>query len=161
MRVLGIDPGLEGALAFLDFEGDLVELEDMPVMGKDVNAHMLGRLIQGYGPIHTAVVERAQSMPKQGISGAFNYGVGYGKILGVLAVLEVPIVDMPSSWKRKAHLSTDKNLSRKRATQRWPTWADWFRRVKDDGRAEAALMADHWISEHPQRRRVIRRLVPE
>ena len=37
-----------------------------------------------------AVVEQAQSMPKQGIAGAFNYGVGYGKILGVLAAWRFP-----------------------------------------------------------------------
>ena len=51
-------------------------------------------------------------MPKQGISGAFNYGVGYGKILGVLATLEIPTELVTSGvWKRKFNLTSDKDLS--------------------------------------------------
>jgi hypothetical protein len=97
-------------------------------------------------------------MPKQGIAGVFNYGTAYGKILGCLATLNIPIIDYPTSWKTRAKLGKDKNLSRKRATQRWPEMAEYFQLVKHDGRAEAALMAEQWLKENPQRRRVIRRL---
>lgn len=158
-RVVGIDPGLTGALAFLDFGGAIIEIEDMPVIGKDVNAHMISRLIQAYGPVDTAVIERAQSMPHQGIAGAFNYGVGYGKLLGVLATLEVPIVTLTASqWKKRWNLGKDKNLSRRKATERWPEWADVFKLVKNDGRAEAALMAAGWVEDQPSHRIVKRRL---
>ena len=150
-KIVGIDPGLKGALAFLTFDGELVAVEDMPTLGKDVNAFMLTNLIVGYGPVKHAIVERAQSMPKQGIAGAFNYGTGYGKILGVLAALHIPTVDYSTAWKVRARLSKDKNLSRKRATQRWPEMAEDFSLVKHDGRAEAALMADLWLIENPQR----------
>jgi crossover junction endodeoxyribonuclease RuvC len=147
--VVGIDPGQKGALAFLRLrDSAITDLEDMPCIGKEVNAHMVTRLILGYGPIETAIVEQAHSMPKQGVAGVFNYGVGYGKILGVLAALDIPIVHMPSTWKTRAKLSQDKALSRRRATDRWPDWAESFKRVKDDGRAEAALMAALWISEN-------------
>jgi crossover junction endodeoxyribonuclease RuvC len=156
-KVLGVDPGLKGAFAFLSLGGDLIEVEDMPYVGKEVNAHLIARLILGYGPVRHAIVERAQPMPKQGISGTFNYGTGYGKILGVLAALDIPIIHMPSGWKTKMHLGKDKNMSRQRASERWPYAADYFKRVKDDGRAEAALMAAHWLELNPQGRRVIRR----
>lgn len=149
-KILGVDPGLKGALAFLSLDGQLIAIEDMPCLGKEVNAYMLANLIVGLGPVTTAVVERAHSMPKQGIAGAFNYGTGYGKILGVLAALHIPIVDYPTSWKRRAKLTTDKNLSRKRATQRWPEMAEEFSLVKHDGRAEAALLADLWLRENPR-----------
>lgn len=146
--ILGIDPGLKGALAFLRYrDGSISELEDMPIIGNEVNAHLASRLIQGYGPIHTAVVERAQTMPKQGISGAFNYGVGYGKLLGILATLDIPIVLVsPSVWKTKWNLGKDKNLARQRASERWPEWSGHFARVKDDGRAEACLLTSYWIT---------------
>lgn len=148
-KVLGVDPGLTGALAFLDPDGKLIELEDMPCVGNVVNAHMIARLIQGYGPISQAVVEQAQTMPKQGISGAFNYGVGYGKILGVLAALDIPITHVsPSQWKKRWNLGKDKNLSRQRATERWPDWAESFKLVKNDGRAEAALIAAGWLEAY-------------
>jgi crossover junction endodeoxyribonuclease RuvC len=158
-RVVGIDPGLKGALAFLDYDGDIKELEDMPVIGNEVNAHMISRLIQGYGPVDAAVVERAQSMPKQGISGAFNYGTGYGKILGVLATLDIPLVLLsPSDWKKKFNLGKDKNLARQRASERWPEWSGHFAKVKDDGRAEAALMTLSWLQSRPGPRIIKRRL---
>ena len=67
--MLGIDPGLSGALAFLGLDGSIHEIEDMPLLGRQVNAHLMARLIQGYGPIKMAVVESAHSMPKQGIAG--------------------------------------------------------------------------------------------
>lgn len=157
-KVLGIDPGLSGALAFLGLDGSIREIEDMPLLGRQVNAHLLARLIQGYGPIKMAVVESAHSMPKQGIAGAFNYGVGYGKILGVLATLEIPTTFYTASeWKRHFRLNNDKDLSRRKATERWPTHADSFKRVKDDGRAEACFIAVKWLADNPMRepRRVL------
>ena len=90
-KILGIDPGQKGALAFLNEHGLIEEIEDMPLLGKEINAHLVARLVLGYGPVKQAVIERAHSMPKQGIVGAFNYGVGYGKLLGVLAALDIPI----------------------------------------------------------------------
>lgn len=157
-RILGIDPGLTGALAFLHTDsGAVEELEDMPRLGKIVNAALLPRLIEGYGPVLTAVVEQAQIMPRvgagaersRGTAGAFNYGVNYGIIVGTLATLEIRTVYVsPSVWKRKAGLTSDKTLSRRRASERWPARADDFKRVKDDGRAEAALLAAWWMSEN-------------
>ena len=161
-KILGIDPGRSGALAFLKLDGEICDIEDMPTIGKEINGHLLSRLVQALGPVQHAVVERAQTMPKQGISGAFNYGVGYGVILGVLASLEIPVEVMATSWKLKAKLGQDKDLSRQRASQRWPRHAHYFEKVKDDGRAEAALMAWVWLESQPPsvRRRVIRRSEP-
>ena len=100
-KVVGIDPGLTGALAFVSVGGDLIVIEDMPHVGKEINAHLIARLILGYGPIRHAVVELAHTMPRQGISSAFNYGTGYGKILGVLAALDVPITHLPAVGRRR------------------------------------------------------------
>jgi hypothetical protein len=47
----------------------------------------------------------------------------------------------PSAWKKTMHLSTDKNASRALASQYFPDAADQWSRVRDDGRAEAALIA--------------------
>jgi crossover junction endodeoxyribonuclease RuvC len=158
VRILGVDPGQKGALAFLGPEGNIVELEDMPLLGTEINAHMISNLVQGYGPVTMAVVEQAHTMPKQGITGAFNYGVGYGKVLGVLATLDIPMHFYTAGvWKKRWGLTTDKDLSRSKATMRWPSWANSFKRVRDDGRAEAAFIALTWIDERRQHRRVIQR----
>jgi crossover junction endodeoxyribonuclease RuvC len=47
----------------------------------------------------------------------------------------------PAKWKSYLGLNKDKGLSRSLASQRWPAQADLFKRVKDDGRSEACLLA--------------------
>ena len=153
-RVLGIDPGNTGALAFLDDDGDIREIEDMPVVAGFVNPALLVNLIVGYGPIKIAVVEAVHSHPKQGVASVWKFGVGYGMVHGVLAALKIPVVHaQPGVWKKRWGLiGKDKGFSRQRAMERWPTHSDTFKRVKDDGRAEACLMAAGWIIENRQAR---------
>ena len=151
--VLGIDPGNTGALAFLNTEGEIRDLEDMPVLGGFVNASLLADLIVGYGPIKVAVVEQVHSMPKQGVASSFKFGVAYGTVLGVVAGQQIPIVHaIPTIWKKHWNLNgKTKEFSRKKAIDVWPSWSDSFKLVKHDGRAEAALMARGWIDEHGSR----------
>ena len=159
MTVLGIDPGLKGALAWVSRSGELLAIEDMPLVDNEVNAKLLASLIGGTGR-ECAVVERQQSMPKQGVSSSFKTGVSYGTLLGVLAALDVPTFIVSSSvWKKALHLTNDKEMSRKRALERWPGAVDYFKLKKYEGRAEAALLAVSWLQEHrndpAQRRRMV------
>lgn len=164
--ICAIDPGQTGALAFLDDFGAIEEIVDMPMIGKDVNAHMLVRLLRSH-PLRKVIVEQVSSHPKQGVVSVFRFGNGYGKIEGAVAALELDTDYVPpSKWKPPMGLSNDKNLSRKKASDRWPEHAPLFARVKDDGRAEAALLGWWWLSTRvgadrvappPRRRRVIRR----
>ena len=146
MHVLGVDPGLSGALVWVNASGDLIEVEDMPLVDNEVNAKLLANLIVGYGRLECAVVERQQSMPKQGVASSFKTGVGYGIIIGVLAALDVPTYFLsPTQWKKVLHLSKDKEVSRRKALERWPADADYFKLKKYEGRAEAALLAVSWL----------------
>jgi hypothetical protein len=151
-RVLGIDPGLKGALAWVNLSGTLLEIEDMPLVDNTVNAKLLSNLIVGYGKLECAVVERQQSFPKQGVASSFKTGMGYGIIIGVLAALDIPTFFLTSSqWKKVLHLTKDKELSRSKAIARWPAEADFFKRKLDEGRAEAALLAMSWILSDERR----------
>jgi len=72
----------------------------------------------------------------------FTCGLGMGVWLGVLAALRLPYTRVrPQIWKRAFGLSKDKAASILRAQQLYPD-AD-LRRRKDDGRAEALLLAYH------------------
>ncbi len=65
-------------------------------------------------------------------------------IEGVLASAGVPVrLITPAGWKRSVGLATGKNkdASRAEAIRRWPGNADLFKRAKDDGRADACLIA--------------------
>lgn len=140
MRLVGIDPGLTGALALLD-AGHVVHVEDMPVVDRAVDPYALAALLADWGHVDRVVVEAQQAMPRQGVSSTFKTGVNYGRILGVLAALERPVVHVtPATWTRGLHVGADKAAHRRRAMDEWPEVADRFARVKDDGRADACLI---------------------
>lgn len=144
---IGVDPGATGGIALLDHTGLLVAVDDMPYIDGAVSAPLLADLLRDHllrCPGSAAWVEQSQAMPRQGVASTFKYGTGYGVILGVLGALEIPTHHIrPNVWKRTAGLGRDKGDSRRRAIELWPSHATSFARVKDDGRAEAALIARH------------------
>ena len=94
----------------------------------------------------TTVVESVHSMPGQGVTSSFNFGRSLGATEGVFAACGRPIVYVsPARWKRSLGLSADKTASRRRAIELWPDRTALFGRVKDNGRAEAALIAYWWL----------------
>ena len=145
--VVGIDPGATGGIALLDTDAQLVDIADMPYLDGLVAAPLLADLLRDHllrCPGAVAWVEQAQAMPRQGVASTFRYGAGYGVILGVLGALDIPTFHIrPAVWKRTAGLHDDKAASRRRAIERWPAMAANFARARDDGRAEAALIALH------------------
>lgn len=89
-----------------------------------------------------AVLEQVAARPGQGAPATFRFGQGYGAIeMGLVGNGWARNYVTPSVWKRHFKLSKDKGVSRALATQRFPLHANLFARVKDDGRAEAALLA--------------------
>lgn len=148
--IIGIDPGASGAVAILEADGSLVQVFDMPaveiVVGgkakRRVSPEMLASELRLYAPGAQAVVEQVGAMPGQGVTSMFAFGHAYGLCLGVLAGLGVPTRTVtPGAWKKAMKLNTGKDASRAEAARRWPAQAGEFRRVKDDGKAEAALIA--------------------
>lgn len=147
--IVGIDPGMKGAIAWLHPNGALARVEDLPIVDKNLNASLLYDMLRdmcglGYSAV---VVERQQYMPpvmqgrQQGGSSTFKTGMGYGIILGVVASLQCRVSTPTSStWKKPLNLSKDKERSRKLAIDTWPAMADRFKFKKDEGRAEAALL---------------------
>jgi Holliday junction resolvasome RuvABC endonuclease subunit len=152
VKVLGVDPGVHGALVVLDTDTDtLAAVEDMPIVSvKRTSArgqsnlisesHLAG-LVSVLSP-DVAWIERVHAMPKQGVTSSFNFGLGFGLVLGVLAASKVPFfLVSPTEWKREFRLGPDKQQARILASRRFPHSAMAFARVRDDGRAEAALLA--------------------
>lgn len=154
---IGIDPGLSGALALLSPDGELLAVADMPtaeaVKGRRrVSEAMLAQTLRDWMHVHRiggmrvrAVIEQVHAMPKQGVSAMFSFGASYGAARGVLAGLSIPTHEMtPQKWHRACGLRLvghTKDASRGRAAQLFPRFAGDFSRKRDDGRAEAALIA--------------------
>jgi crossover junction endodeoxyribonuclease RuvC len=149
MKILGIDPGVHGGMAvvvFADGAPHLLAAVDIPVIGtgakERVDVAAVCAFIKTHRPIH-AIVERAQSMPRQGSSSGFKYGRAVGALEAVIVCCQVPLTVIEArAWKRHHQLrGNDKELSRQRALQLFPSAHALLARKKDHGRAEAALMA--------------------
>lgn len=153
--ILGIDPGLGGALAFLSARGR-VETFDMPITaaarGNMLDEATLARMIDGRSrDIEFALLERQQTRPNDGRLQAFKTGCGYGALRMVLAANFVPYALVtPAVWKRFLGVTADKDQCRGMASQLFPEDAAQWARKKDDGRAEAALLA-YYGRTHPVR----------
>jgi crossover junction endodeoxyribonuclease RuvC len=152
---LAIDPGLVGALALVRVSNKSIEsIFDMPVTDGRVDPAKLAAIVdvcKVRGTIHAAV-ELVSSMPRQ--AGAFNFGVSAGVVHGVLGALGVPVsLVSPGVWKPACGLrrlpnesqASTKTRARELAIRLWPERAADFAKVKNDGRAEAALLA-RWFA---------------
>src|SRR5215472_3608937 len=124
MKILGVDPGLSGALA-LCCEGQWF-LFDMPIAGDvkhhEINGPELCRWLREHRPDH-AFVEYAAARPGQGVVSMFRFGVTYGAIKMALAACGVPYtIVTPVKWKPAVGVvkGADKEASRQRALQLFP-----------------------------------------
>jgi crossover junction endodeoxyribonuclease RuvC len=149
--IIGVDIGNQGAIATLDEGGELIEVHDMPTLGDGpkgrpaVNAPLLAVIIAGAGATQ-AYVEFVSARATDGPVQAFAFWRCKGVLEGVLAARGVPMAFLtPAQWKRLIGIAPGKagakDAARSEAVRRWPAKAALFARVKDDGRAEAALIA--------------------
>lgn len=161
MVLLGIDPGLAGALAIvsapLAMRVELVAVIDVPVTdNRRVDALKVMDFIGAQKP-DRVVIERAQSMPfelhgrKQGGSSGFNYGraVGYLECAVIGMTGRPPKLIEATGWK-KYHglLKMDKEASRQKALALFPAAGAYLARKMDHNRAEAILIAAYGVALH-------------
>ena len=155
MIILGIDPGVSGAIAWWrDGDRTIYRVDDLPMIEVKVGKGKRKQFQPGiftqmilnevpYSEIEChAYLEHVQSMPGEGAVGAFSFGRGFGQIEGALAGIGIPYTLVrPAKWKAALGVPADKGGARALACRRCPDLAAMFSRVKDDGRAEAALIA--------------------
>ena len=149
--VLGVDIGRYGAIAAVRIDGSLFDVEDMPILHDgpanraSVNAPLLADILARWHA-GAAFVEYVGARPGEGAVGAFAFGRSRGVIEGACGALGLAVTFItPPVWKRAVGIPPGKDgakdAARAEAIRRWPDKAGLFARVKDDGRAEAALIA--------------------
>ena len=159
MIILGIDPGLSGALAFLDTSDNTVDVVDMPTvevkrnnkLKREVSAQLVAAIVIKRHA-EAAFLERVNAMPGQGVTSVFSFGRSTGILEGVLAAYDIPTTLVtPQSWQKAMGVRDGKDGSRERAMQLFPASAELFQRKKDDGRSDATLIAKYGATqgEHP------------
>jgi crossover junction endodeoxyribonuclease RuvC len=161
---IGADPGMGGALALIipqqygsDVEAPaLVEVIDMPsleVNGKrTMDMWTLARGLTTWAmqySVRNSAVERVHAMPKQGVTSAFSFGFSAGALQQAIASAGLPLtLIQPATWKAIYGLRggrENKDMSRQKASQMFPSFAHLWARKRDEGRAEAVLLA-HYAS---------------
>lgn len=156
--ILGIDPGLDGAVAVL-VDGELADIIDMPTYrveqanGKKrrridcaaLEAALLECRAHCHGSsVPSIAVEIPQPRPGNGAISAFSSGMSWGGMTELIRRLGWVVTFVtPADWKRDMQLDGDKDRARAIAAALWPEQADLFERKKDHDRAEAALIA-YW-----------------
>ena len=154
MRIIGIDPGLSGAIAVLD-NNKVLKIYDMPVMAegkknkRQLNSAQLVNIIKENIENReetNVVVEQVNAMPGQGVTSMFNFGQTFGAIKGVCAALNLPIFFIrPSKWKKYFELiNTQKDASRTKAIEMFPKISSILAKKKDSNKADAILIASFY-----------------
>lgn len=151
MKIIGIDPGLDGAIAVISTNS--CEIFDMPTVtvernGKSkrqVSATELAQILASHNSNNCHVfVEKVSAMAGQGVTSVFSFGRSFGMIEGILAAFRLPVTFVPpATWVKAVGRGQGKDASRARAMELFPENQADFKRVKDDGRADAALIA-YW-----------------
>jgi crossover junction endodeoxyribonuclease RuvC len=151
MKVAGCDPGAFGAIAIVDTDDSSLILIDMPTIKvkrgprlvNQVDATALAEALRLYAPdVSHAYIEKTWSVTGQGVSSSFAFGRAGGVLEGVWAGLGVSIsLVPPQTWTKAMRRFSGKDASRERAIEFFPEYAKMFSRKKDDGRADAALIA--------------------
>jgi len=157
--IMGIDPGLSGAISVVEIDsGTLIDMIDMPTYKtptksrksghfEHVDPHQLSSLLDMYaGLTSLAVIEEPGAMPRQGLSSTFRFGHVCGLIHGILAGHYVPVIPVkPAVWKGAFGLSPDKDESIAMATDEYEGFQWLWTLKKHNDRAEAALLASYGL----------------
>ena len=158
MIAIGIDPGTPVTIVALSPNGGIMGVWDRDAVatyptrpGKKTalavnNPEAIAAVLRPYAALGAQVViERVSAMPGQGISSSTRFVGSMYLCHGIAVGIGMPVtLTTPTSWKRAMGLSSDKEVSRAMALQRWPESTDLFRRKGDHDRAEAALLAE-WL----------------
>jgi len=150
--ILGIDSGLRGGLALYS-EDELLTFPMPIIVGKklkngkklkdSIDIVELAKMVDSWAKdIKFAIIEQVHAMPSQGVTSMFNFGRVYGLLEMVVCANFIPLRYVtPQTWKKSLQVPAKKNLARSRATELFPAYSNQWRKAKEDGKAEAAMIA--------------------
>lgn len=162
----GIDPGLNGALALLSLDANDV-VTDLVVWDMPTVAHVVGKQTRprldlqalntlqsaiSFAGITRAAIEDLSGRPStikikgKTVVQKGQWEQGWNCCAPVVATINAGIpyeMARPAIWKKALGVPANKDGARAAAIREFPAFAHLFSRVKDDGRAEAALLAKY------------------
>ena len=156
MSIIGIDPGLSGSICFL-IDGKILDVIEMPTMaeGKKNKRQVNGSQVFNEITKRTkeyqknqvrVVIEQVSAMPGQGVTSMFNFGQSFGVLKGVCTAMQLPMYFVrPAKWKKYFNLiNSEKDASRTRAIEIFPSFSSSLSKKKDSNKADAILIASFY-----------------
>ena len=111
MLIIGIDPGISGAICFFE-NGEVKEIIEMPTMadgkknkkqinGTQIYNEILRRIRNFSKKDIFVVIEQVSAMPGQGVTSMFNFGQSFGVIKGICSAMQLSTYFIrPVKWKK-------------------------------------------------------------
>jgi len=152
--IMGVDPGLNGALAFVS--KDDVFVYDMPTLTytlkdkkkrRELDVRRLTSLVCKH-KVDGCILELLWGMPGMSGTAMFTFGQTYGmtKACLNLTCISYELVT-PQKWKKMYGLGRDKSECLAKASELFPGHTDLWPLKKHDGRAEAVLIANYGLAQ--------------
>ena len=153
MFIIGIDPGITGAICF--FENgkiiDVIEMPNMPeckknkrqVNGAQITNEITSRIKKIDKKNVKVVIEQVSAMPGQGVTSMFNFGQSFGVLKGICSALQLSVFFVrPVKWKKYYNLiNSNKDSSRTKAIEVFPYISEKLTKKKDSNKADAILIS--------------------
>ena len=132
MLIIGIDPGISGAICFFK-NGEVKEILDIPNMaegkknkrqinGPQIYNEISKRIINIPKNEVVVVIEQVSAMPGQGVTSMFNFGQSFGVLKGICSAMQLSMHFVrPAKWKKYFNLiKTEKDASRTKVIEIFP-----------------------------------------
>ena len=156
MLTIGIDPGISGAICFME-NNKIIEVIDMPSMAegkknkKQVNGSQVFNEITKHIKDNESnevkvVIEHVSAMPGQGVTSMFNFGQSFGILKGICSAMNLSMYFVrPVKWKKHFNLiNSSKDASRTKAIEIFPYFSKNLSKKKDANKADAILIASYF-----------------
>ena len=160
MLIIGIDPGITGAICFFE-DGKIIDVIEMPNMpeGKKNKRQVNGAQVFNEISLRIkninkenikVIIEQVSAMPGQGVTSMFNFGQSFGILKGICSAMQLPVYFVrPAKWKKYFNLiNSEKDASRTKAIEIFPYFSSQLSKKKDSNKADAILLASFFYETY-------------
>ena len=160
MLIIGIDPGISGAICFFE-DGKILDVIEMPTMaegkknkrqvnGSQIYNEILKKINKSENQNTRVIIEQVSAMPGQGVTSMFNFGQSYGILKGICSAMQLPMYFVrPAKWKKYFNLiNSEKDASRTKAIEIFPYFSSQLSKKKDSNKADAILIASFYYETY-------------